>query len=116
MPTRRRKVWKPRTTRKWKSKKTYRKSPEAAWRKAVLQRCNYTCDITGTVSTRLQAHHLNSWAAYPNERLNPDNGIALTRREHFLFHNWMGGIDKPCTQRDYEIYRSIRLQEIKRLK
>ncbi len=82
-----------------------------AWRKAVLQRCNFTCDISGVVSRRLQGHHLNCWAKFPKERYDPNNGIALTHHEHFLFHNYMGGPYVACTRRDYECYRVIRIRE-----
>lgn len=94
--------------------KTYRdRSPQYwAWREAVLQRCNYECDITGAAQLfhRLEAHHLNSWYYFPAERYDPDNGIALTVREHIIFHEWLGTL--VATRKLYEIYRPQRIREL----
>lgn len=62
----------------------------------------------------LQAHHLNNFAQFPEQRYDPENGVALTRREHFLFHDYMGGPYVPCTRLDYEVYRMIRMNELKK--
>lgn len=84
----------------------------AVWRNAVLRRDGWTCDITGITGGVLQAHHLNAWAWFPKQRLLVSNGITLSIREHFLFHQWMGGIDVKCTKADYEQYKPMRLREL----
>jgi hypothetical protein len=88
-----------------------RTTADWAWRKAVLQRCNHTCDISGETLLKLEAHHLNSCAFYPEERFDEDNGVALSVKEHILFHEWMGGIHVRCTREDYYEYRALRIAE-----
>lgn len=80
----------------------------------MLQRCNYTCQLSGvTIAThRIEAHHLESYAHNSALRFDPDNGIALSIREHVLFHEWMGGIHVRCTRADFERYRTVRLTEL----
>lgn len=78
----------------------------------MLQRCNYTCDISGRTDCRLEPHHLNGWAWFPAERYDPFNGVALSIREHILFHEWNGGIYAKCTREDYERYKQFRLLEL----
>jgi len=47
------------------------------WRKAVFERDNYTCQKCGANHTYLNAHHIKSFAEFPDERFNVDNGITL---------------------------------------
>jgi hypothetical protein len=57
------------------------------WRTQVYKRDNFTCQICFKKSQGdLNAHHINCWAKYPNERLNIDNGITLCVKCHTNFH------------------------------
>lgn len=52
------------------------------WRAEVYERDNYTCQCCGLYGGRLNAHHLNSFASYPDLRFNVDNGITLCTQCH----------------------------------
>jgi len=55
-----------------------RNSPEyEAWRIAVFERDDYTCQDCGKHGVYLEAHHLREFAEYPDERFVVDNGKTL---------------------------------------
>lgn len=55
-----------------------RKSPEyVAWRTAVFERDDYTCQDCGQHGGYLEAHHIHGFAEYPDERFVVDNGKTL---------------------------------------
>ena len=56
------------------------------WRKAVYDRDGYTCQCCGKVGGRLNAHHIKSFAEYPELRFDVDNGITLCDRCHRNIH------------------------------
>lgn len=53
-------------------------SPEfREWRTAIFHRDRYTCWDCGKKGGRLNAHHLKSWAKYPELRFVLTNGITV---------------------------------------
>lgn len=77
------------------------------WREAVYERDNYTCQCCGAYGVQLNAHHLNSFAEYPELRLEVDNGITLCEQCHDVtkpgsLHNLYGTSDiTPDMLRQY---------------
>lgn len=60
-----------------------RYSPEAdAWRKAVFDRDNYTCQECCERGGTLEADHIKPWAFFPDLRFELSNGRTLCRRCH----------------------------------
>jgi hypothetical protein len=59
---------------------------QRAWRRTVLTKDDHTCQVCGAYDVPLQAHHIRHWAAYPDERLDPANGITLCTECHRAEH------------------------------
>lgn len=47
------------------------------WRKMVYERDNWTCQCCSIRGGRLEAHHIKSWAEYPDLRFDSNNGQTL---------------------------------------
>lgn len=68
-----------------------RKSIDAdLWRGAVFSRDNYTCQKCKDKGGKLNAHHIMSFAQYPELRFAIDNGITLCKQCHQKFHKTYG--------------------------
>jgi hypothetical protein len=48
-----------------------------AFRDAVMQRDNWTCQDCGKRGGKLHAHHIIPWAEHPDGQYDPENGVAL---------------------------------------
>ena len=58
-------------------------TPEySKWRRSVLERGNYTCQMCGKTGVRLEVHHIIRWADAPELRYNVDNGVPLCHECH----------------------------------
>ena len=59
------------------------------WKEAVLKRDAYSCQsCAGT--EHLQAHHIKSWANFPDLRFEPSNGVTLCATCHGKLHQRAG--------------------------
>ena len=58
------------------------------WRNAVYERDDYTCQVCHDKrGGNLEAHHLNSYTDFPEERYDLSNGITLCKSCHGRFHH-----------------------------
>lgn len=65
------------------------RSNTKTWRKRVLERDNFSCKICGDC-TSVVAHHIKSWAGYPELRVEESNGITLCQMCHIGVHKgWL---------------------------
>jgi hypothetical protein len=84
-----------------------RSTPEVlAWRRAVYEASDYTCDTCGKRGVSLVAHHLLSWSAHKKDRFVVKNGVALCRKHHHDLHMSVGGSRRECTPSDYTAFKS----------
>jgi len=60
------------------------------WRKQVFQRDHYICRCCGMKKSPFNAHHLNSWKDFPDQRYIVSNGLTLCVKCHKLFHKQYG--------------------------
>lgn len=61
------------------------------WRMAVFTRDNFTCQkCGGSNGFKLNAHHIQNYAQYPEQRIVLENGITLCLKCHRLFHRTYG--------------------------
>ena len=71
------------------------------WSQQVLSRDNYTCQICGdNKGGNLNAHHLNGWNTFPEQRFDLDNGVTLCTDCHKDFHSQYGYGDNTREQFD----------------
>ena len=76
------------------------------WRKSVFERDYYTCQCCGAKSQNgqgsvfLEAHHLNNFKDYIEERYDINNGVTLCRKCHKEFHSIYG--IKHTNYEDYQ--------------
>ena len=58
--------------------------------KQVLERDNYTCQLTGKRGGDLEVHHLNCFSDFKEGRTDMNNCITLSKEIHRLFHKIYG--------------------------
>jgi cytochrome c1 len=76
-----------------------------AWTYDVLAKANFTCDKCKERGGNLHAHHLNSFNKFPEQRLDPENGVCLCSDCHDTFHNTYGRGDNIADQ--YKEFRGL---------
>lgn len=82
------------------------------WRTSVYERDDYTCQCCGVRGGRLNAHHINQFADYPELRYDVNNGITLCVKCHDStesgsFHNTYGTHNTTSSQlREYILNKS----------
>ena len=60
------------------------------WRTNVFERDHYICKCCGTKKSPFNAHHLNAWHTFPDQRYIIANGVTLCVECHKLFHKQYG--------------------------
>ena len=60
------------------------------WRVDVYKRDDYTCQLCGKKVRNINAHHLNGYDIFPEQRLVVRNGITLCIKCHKDFHKQYG--------------------------
>jgi len=60
------------------------------WREAVFARDNWTCQKYHIKGGKLQPHHIQNFAQYPELRFAIDNGITFSKKAHDEFHKIYG--------------------------
>ena len=75
------------------------------WRLEVYKRDNYTCQCCNkSNSGNLNAHHLNCWKDFKDQRYEIDNGVTLCSSCHKKFHKIHGKTHN--TKEQFEIFKS----------
>lgn len=78
------------------------KSQEMYFRRKVLERDKYICrKCNKDCKYNSQAHHLNCWNDFPEQRYDVDNGITLCVDCHKKFHKTFG---PKCVKADFDNY------------
>jgi 5-methylcytosine-specific restriction endonuclease McrA len=78
-----------------------------------FERFNFRCDCCGLDKVLLNAHHLNSWKFFPDQRFDLANLVALCKTCHDSFHSLYGnGKTTPNTKDQYLEFRSMRQNKI----
>jgi len=80
-----------------------------AWRTAVFQRDQYTCQICGQIGGKLVAHHVKDYIDFPESRFDIDNGTTLCRADHSRLHNssWFAAKYPHLYMQDGKPYRQL---------
>lgn len=77
------------------------------WKKAVLERDNFTCQKTGQRGGKLVVHHINNFADFPELRTSISNGIILSKESHIEFHKIYGKKNNSCKQLEEFLNKKI---------
>lgn len=67
-----------------------------SWRLAVFKRDNFCCRICHSKGT-LQAHHINSWTEFPEDRFILENGLTLCKECHDQYHKYEKEVRNNCS-------------------
>jgi hypothetical protein len=80
------------------------------WRNAVFAKYDYRCAICNIRVRNLNAHHLDSFHAFPEKRFDIENGICLCNQHHKDFHKQYGR--KNNTNVQFFEYQSLITKEM----
>lgn len=65
----------------------YQRSLMAKLRPQIFERDSYTCALCSKVGSKLNAHHIRTWAFYPELRFELSNLVTLCKDCHWIVHN-----------------------------
>lgn len=65
---------------------TYHSAAMKTWRRQVLERDEYTCQLCGTCKKRMHAHHIKPIRLAPEKALDLANGLTVCPRCHRKLH------------------------------
>lgn len=85
-------LWKGGNSRYYKT--GYYSTEYKQWRRAVFERDNFTCQDCGGCKIYLTAHHIKSFAHYPELRFEITNGKTLCEPCHSKTDNYRGRNNK----------------------
>jgi hypothetical protein len=74
------------------------------WRNAIFAKYDYRCGLCSVRTKNLNAHHLDSFHAFPEKRFDLNNGICLCNEHHRDFHRQYG--KKNNTRSQFLNYQS----------
>jgi len=77
------------------------------FRKACMERDNYTCQKTGIKGCKLVVHHIQNFADFPQLRTSISNGITLSKESHIEFHKIYGKKNNTREQLEEYLGRKI---------
>lgn len=72
------------------NEKRCRSNKTKVWRKKVMKRDNYTCQVCGKYNGKLAAHHIYSYHSHKSLRYTTSNGVTLCTTCHKKFHKEFG--------------------------
>ncbi len=78
--------WNPELTEEHREKNKRRYGNYLNWKKEILKRDNYICQLTG-LTGKVAVHHLDGYRENNDKRYTLDNGITLLKEIHDEFHN-----------------------------
>lgn len=77
------------------------------WRQQVYKRDGFCCRWPNCTSkSKLNAHHIKTWANYPGLRFDVNNGITLCRQHHKMIQ----GMEEIYETTFFRILANDRLQ------
>jgi len=80
------------------------------WRNAIFAKYDYRCGICAIRTKNLNAHHLDSFHAFPEKRFEVSNGFCLCSKHHKMFHKQYG--IRNNTQSQFFEYQSLMEKEL----
>lgn len=69
------------------SRRKAARGKHGAWARAVISRDHATCQRCGATGVELHAHHIKSFAEFPELRWEPSNGVTLCHSCHWAIHS-----------------------------
>ena len=80
------------------------------WRNSIFAKYDYRCGICSIRTKNLNAHHLDSFHAFPEKRFDVSNGVCLCSEHHRMFHKQYG--IRNNTQSQFFEYQSLMEKEL----